>query len=178
MDMETRSIGFHDAGRFGVKGSEPLCIALSWLDSPYEPWCWDLGSVPLETLLRLFKRAYDDATHVMAHNIRRFDLPIINGSLMEHGMPMLGPKLTIDTLKDLKKIAGMSKSQQNLAETFDLEEEKLPMSDAMWRRAGRLNPKALERARQRCRTDVVQNKALYWKLREGEYLHPPKVWRP
>ena len=173
-DIETRKVGFHTAGKFQPDGCEPIALAWSWLDGPVEVYV--LGSVI--TLLEKFRRVYDEADIVTAHYIRKFDLPVLNGAMLEHGFPPLKPKLTIDTKLDLRSRAGVSVSQENLAEMLQVAESKFHMSDYLWREAARLTPEGIEKARRRAYDDVVQHKAMYAALKKGGWLKPAKWWRP
>ena len=62
-------------------------------------------------MLQEFVKAYDEAQLVTGHFIRGHDLPMVNGGLMELGLPTLHRKLTSDTKLDLTKRKYMSVSQ-------------------------------------------------------------------
>lgn len=174
-DIETRKIGFFVGGRFNPDGCEPIAIA----------WSWG-GAVTVRQLVRHspalmlddFVDAYGRADLVTGHYIRKFDLPIINGALMERGRASLPPKLTSDTKSDLIARAGWSSSQENLAAMFEVLEDKYHMSDHRWREATRLTPKGVAHTRRRVRDDVVQHMALRAKLVDLGYLGAPRVWKP
>lgn len=176
-DIETRKVGFISGGQWGPDGCEPIAIAASWIGED-EVHCWALGEHTAETLLNEFRRLYDRADVVTGHYIRKFDLPILNGAMLEHGMQPLEPKMTHDTKQDLVKRAGISASQENLSQMLGLADEKYHMSDADWRDAARLTPEAIINTKKRCTDDVIQHKALYRKLSELGALKPAKVWRP
>lgn len=129
-------------------------------------------------MLEWFVAAYDQADVVTGHYIRKFDLPILNGSLFEHGMSLLSEKDTSDTKLDLKIMAGLGLSQENLSVMHHLEQGKFHMSDAGWREAARLTKEGIERTRRRVVDDVRQHKALRLRLIEDGVLRRPKSWRP
>ena len=129
-------------------------------------------------MLREFKKRYDEADIVTGHYIRGFDLPQINGAMMEHGLEPLGPKLSHDTKNDLVKGSGISKSQENLASMFGIEAPKVRMNMAMWREANRLTEKGLALTYQRVAGDVLQHIQLREVLIERKLLNPPVMWRP
>lgn len=174
-DIETRKIGFHIGGKFNPDGCEPIAIAWSWgngvsvrqlvVDEP-------------EDMLRAFREAYGRADLVTGHYIRNFDLPIINGALMERGWEPLPAKMTCDTKNDLITKAGWSSSQENLSSMFDLLEDKYHMSDTRWREATRLTPEGVRHTRERVRNDVIQHMELRRRLLALDYLGAPKVWKP
>lgn len=144
------------------------------MDGPVEAYV--LGSVI--TLLEKFRRVYDEADIVTGHYIRKFDLPVLNGAMLEHGFPPLPPKRTIDTKLDLRARAGISASQENLAGMLQLAEGKFHMSDYLWREASRLTPEGIEKTRRRVYDDVVLHKALYAALDKRGWLKPARWWRP
>ena len=177
-DIETRLVGFYEAGRFKPKGSEPTAIAASFVgERKVHVWLQPEASVA--EMLGWFVPLYDQADIVTGHYIRKFDLPILNGSLFEHGLPLLDPmKLVSDTKVDLKPFEGLSKSQENLSELLELAESKYHMNDPRWRKATRLTPEGVKRARARVTGDVQQHKVLRKALLDAGVLNPPSVWKP
>lgn len=129
-------------------------------------------------MLKWFRKLYDEADGLTGHNIRKHDLPMLNGAMMELGLPPLGPKLTCDTYADLKKRTGISASQENLGEMLRIDAPKVGMSTIKWRAANRLTPDGIELTRIRVMGDVVQHKALRQALLDRDLLKPPRVWRP
>jgi hypothetical protein len=176
-DIETRKVGFHTGGRWNPDGCEPTAIAFSWVGSD-DIYVKLLGVDDPKEMLLFFKDHYDEADLVTGHYIRRFDLPILNGALIEHGMTPLGEKLSSDTKNDLVDFAGLSKSQENLSAMLSLAEDKYHMSDHNWRLSTRLTPEGIERARRRVMDDVKQHKQLRAALLEAGILKAPRVWRP
>ena len=137
-----------------------------------------LGDVEPEEMIEDFRAAYNKADIVTGHYIRGFDLPLLNGSLIDLQLPILEPKLAQDTKDDLVKFAGISKSQENLAAGFDLHRRKAHMHQAAWRDANRLTTSGLEEARRRVTSDVKQHIELRAKLLRLGYLGPPRLWTP
>lgn len=131
-----------------------------------------------ERMLRAFHKAYSAADGVTGHYIRKHDLPIVNGALMELGLPQLEAKLTCDTKLDLKKRSGISGSQENLASMLGVNAPKVGMSTTTWREANRLTPEGIEATKTRVIGDVVQHKALRLRMLELDMLGPPRVWKP
>ncbi len=151
-------------------------------------WSWDpsdvvevvlLGPLSEREMLEQFVKVYDEADIVTGHYIRKHDLPMINGMMtLEHHMPPLGKKNTIDTKNDLTRRKDLSASQENLSAIFDLPEPKHHMNQSEWRSANRLTPEGLEKTRKRVTDDIVQHKALRAKLTELGLLGPPRLWWP
>jgi hypothetical protein len=129
-------------------------------------------------MLKWFRKLWDQADLVTGHYIRKHDLPIIQGALLELGLPPLDAKLTSDTKLDLIKRGSISTSQEALAAMYALPEPKHHMDQSAWREANRLTPAGVELTRTRVYRDVVQHRALRKRLLEADALKPPRVWRP
>lgn len=171
-DIENRPLSYWYAD---ACTAEVTAIAASF--GPDEPvYCWLLGRDVPEQMLEGFRFLYDQADIVTGHYIRKHDLPIINGAMLEYNLAPLGPKLSSDTKLDLNRIADLSASQESLADMLGIEEEKYHMTQRKWRRANRLLD--IEEAEKRAVGDVRQHQALRSALVEHGYLGPPKVWRP
>ncbi len=136
--------------------------------------CWLLGRHEPEFMLSEFVRMYDEADIVTGHYIRKHDLPIINGALLEYGMPALGPKLVCDTKEDLRPIKDISQSQESLADMLHTVYKKIHMTQRDWRAANRLEE--IEAAQRRVVNDVRQHQELRLKLVELRMLEPPSIW--
>lgn len=139
---------------------------------------WALGRDDNAKMLAGFVALYNVADLVTGHYIRPHDLPIINGALLEQGMPPLSAKLTVDTKEDLVKRRYLSASQENLCAMFGIETPKVHMSNADWREANRLTPAGIQKTIARVTGDVRQHMALYTHLVEHDLLTAPKVWSP
>jgi hypothetical protein len=174
-DIETRRIGFHSAGKFSPDGCEPVAIAAGWADEE-QVYVWTLADSKPFQMLANFRHLWNMAGIVTGHYIRKFDLPIINGALLEHGLPLLSPKLTQDTHGDFVRVAGMSKSQENLSLMLRTGSKKVHMADNDWRQIARLDPDAMEQCRARVKGDVVQHKQDRLALLAAGALKAPKVW--
>lgn len=177
-DIETRRIGFHNGGRFNPDGCEPVIIAAAFDGEPVKT----MSLKPLwserdaRRMMRWFRELWDEADVVTGHYIRKFDLPILNGSLMEWGMEPLSQKLTLDTKLDLKEVGGLSQSQENLSALKDLEASKFHMNDNWWRKVARLTPEGLALAEERVITDVQQHQELRTAL--SRWFKSHVVWSP
>lgn len=128
-------------------------------------------------MLVAFRKAYDAADMVTGHYIRGFDLPLLNGMMLEEGLPPLQSKLSQDTKNDLKKRKGVSVSQENLGVMLHLEAPKIQMNTPYWREANRLSPAGIRRTRKRVIGDVRQHMQLRQSLLDGGWLNRPQVWR-
>lgn len=157
--------------------AEITAIACGWIGEK-QIWCWAIPEVTSEVMLKRFVVMYDQADLVTGHYLRKHDLPLINGALMEHGLPKLQPKMVHDTYLDLVTRSGISASQENLAGMLGLPAPKQGMSQTEWREANRLTPKGVKLAKKRCRADIRQHRELRGRLVELGLLGPPRVWDP
>jgi hypothetical protein len=136
---------------------------------------WVLGEVDTHTMLEGFVELYNRADMVTGHYIRRHDLPIINGALMEFGMAPLGTKLTSDTKLDLVRRKDLSASQESLSAMLGLKAPKVHMTQNDWRLANRLE--RLDLTRNRVVGDIRQHKELRAALLKAGLLGRPKLWK-
>jgi hypothetical protein len=184
-DMECRPMAWY-GGDFVTK--QPTAIAWKWaFEKPTaEPSYMLLGMShepdnldDEETeMLECFRVAFDDADIVTGHFIRGFDLTLADGALIRLDLPLLGEKLTSDTKLDFAKAHGISKSQENLGATFELEHPKIPMNTAKWFESNKLTTKGLEYTRERVLGDVQQHIDLRAEMLARGLLAGPKVWSP
>lgn len=173
-DIENRPLSYWYDGNCTA---EVTAISWSW-GSPSRIETWLLGDYKLETILTAFHDAYDEADIVTGHYIRKHDLPIINGALMELGMEVLSPKLTIDTKLDLLRAKDLSFSQESLAAYLGVEAPKVQMSQADWREGNRLTKRGLALTRRRVEGDIIQHLGMREALTDLGWLSEPKEWRP
>jgi len=157
--------------------AEVTAIAWAWTDQPQDVTVYLLGEVDLPDILAAFVHSYNQADVVTGHFILGHDLPMLNGALLEMGMPPLGDKLVQDTKVHLVRAKGISRSQESLGAMLDLEQPKVQMNQSKWRAANRLTPEGLAHVRERVTGDVRQHIELRQKLLDGGYLRAPKLWR-
>lgn len=175
-DIENRPLSYWYDGN---PTAEITAIAWSWEGSD-EVACALYGA-PYDQIgmLELFCEAYDEADMVTGHYIRKHDLPIINGALMEYGLLPLSAKLSSDTRLDLIKRDGLSMSQEALGAMYGLDAPKCHMTQQDWRDANRLDSEeGFKKTEERVTSDVIQHKQLRAALIEHGCLKAPRVWKP
>jgi len=173
-DIENRPLSYWTPDR---PTAEITAIASCWADDEESMQVYLLGINTPEEILTTFVDRYNEADMVTGHYIRRHDLPIINGALMEYGLPGLLPKLTSDTRLDMYKKGDIPATQEYLGELLELPFPKVHMSQTEWREANRLTVKGIEATRTRVMGDVYQHMALRKKMVEKGLLRAPKIWR-
>lgn len=171
-DIENRPLSYLGSD---FTTAEVTAIAWAWADSS-RVTVRLLGEHDLPSILREFTQAYAQADLVTGHYITGHDLPMLNGALMECGMPALPPKQVSDTKTHLMRSKGLSLSQESLGAMFRLNAEKVQMNQAKWRAANRLTRAGLAEVRKRVAGDVRQHMALRRELLARGYLGPPRLW--
>ena len=175
-DMEARPLGWY-AGDFNHK--EVTMISSAWVDDPEGTMETQVLTKRDDSAVRMVKeflKRYDEADIVVGHYIRGFDLPLLNATCLDLGLPPLSSKMSHDTKGDLVKLHGLSKSMENLGALLGLVHPKVHMNMQNWRQANRLMPEGIEYARIRCEGDVLENIELRAVLLERGYLSAPKLW--
>ncbi len=115
---------------------------------------------------------------VVGHNAVRYDLPMLNGTLVKLGLAPLGKVLVSDTYAHLvKSDYAYSKSLGNMAERFGVQ-RKGGMSEYAWERAYAGDPEYLDKLRRYNMGDVVTTLELRAELLRRQVLKPPQTWEP
>lgn len=199
-DIECRPLSWY-GGDWVTK--EVTAIACAWVgkngkaDGPVSVWLLDpFTLMPLKyrdaadlhvafedastastiAMLEGFRAMFNEADIVTGHYIRGFDLPVLNGAMLEFGLAPLGNKSTLDTKGDLIKAQGLSKSMENLGSTFELKHPKVVMNQAKWRSANRLLPDGIAECRKRVVGDVREHIELRHVMLQRDLLRPPSTW--
>lgn len=189
IDIENRPLSYMGGG---FTSAEITAIAWSWVGSDdvhsfllRHDGYFDFSGPPsggfavtAKDAFTYIQGALSRAGIVTGHYLRKHDLPMLNGTMLENGLPPLTEMLVQDTHGDLKRRKDLSASQESLAAMYRLPEAKHHMSQAEWREANRLTPDGLKFTRKRVVDDVLQHKALRKRLLEMGALREPKWWRP
>lgn len=134
--------------------------------------------LPYPAAHRRFTDELVSADLVYGHNIRRHDLPMLQGQLLRLRLPLLPALRTSDTCRDFPKRKDMSASLENLAGFYGLPGEKVKLTQADWEASNRLDPDGVAHARERVRSDVLLQSELRAVLLAHGTLGPARWWRP
>lgn len=174
-DIENRPLSYWYDGN---PTAEVTVISYKWLKNHSTSVLLAKG-VGNRDILEKFRPIYDSADILVGHNIRTHDLPILNAAYIENGMEPLGPKLTVDTLRDLLRWKDIPRSLEYLCDLLGCPFTKKHMSQDDWRRANRLDPEGLKLAKERCSVDVRATEWVYEELRDrGLLTKQARVWKP
>jgi DNA polymerase elongation subunit (family B) len=177
-DIETIAAGFADPEWVPQKIT---CVAWSWIGSDVveSRVCGPAGIFGKPErrakMLAPLLAALAEADMVTGHNIRRFDLPVIQAEVMRLGLPSLEPVLAQDTIK-LRASKGFKKGQDNLGRLYRIADEKLALDWQAWQDA--YDEDGWQTIRDRAESDVAMHKQLREALLELDYLKEPRRWAP
>lgn len=171
-DVEARATGYGDPDWVP---QEITAIAWSWVGD--DRIACQLRSWGARRMLERFRHAYDQADVITGHNIRKYDLPLLNAEMLRFGFPALGAKVAQDTLRDLVRTKGMKRDQDNLLKHFRVG-QKIPLSWQDWQDA--YAEKGWPVVRDRVVGDVADHKRMREVMLEQGWLkvRPEKLWRP
>lgn len=160
-------------------------MAAAWVDEPGDVWCKAMyaGGKPhmlqLQEMLGEFRELYDQADIVTGHNIMKYDLPVVSGSMVYAGLRPLSPKLASDTYMHGPKAAmTFSRSLENVADMLGLLSGKHHMNNAAWKRSNTLDPDAVEVTKERVSSDVTLHIEVRAAMLERRMLKTPTFWYP
>ena len=116
---------------------------------------------------------------VITHNGPRYDLPLLNGTLVKMGLSPLPPLMVSDTYAGLpKRGLAFSASLGNMAKRFGLEQQKGSMGEVDWERVYAGDREALDDLMHYNIGDVFTTLALHRRLSELGLLKAPQRWQP
>ena len=121
----------------------------------------------------------EEGVLVTGHNLVKYDLPFLNGTLMRLGLDPLPKLLVSDTFAHLpKRGQAFSASLGNMCKRFGVRQQKGSMSEYDWDLVFQGDPEALERLRKYNIGDVNAQLGLRLRLLELGLLGPPRWWYP
>jgi len=107
-----------------------------------------------EKLLVQWTRAqWESGDIVIGQNHVGFDRHFINGVLFRHNLPLLQPRILIDTYQTAKGQLAMSASMSNMVDIMGIGSKDAPKKED-WRLANHGDKQALDRITKRCESDV------------------------
>ncbi len=161
-------------------GRSITAVAWSWLDDDdVDGVVLTRGMRNVAPILKPFMASLRVADIVVGHYIRGFDLPLINGDLERLRWNSLESILSVDTKLDRVSTLGISESLENLVARYELEHEKIPMSEPYWEEHNLWQtPRSCAWVAERVEGDVIATKELYETLASAGRLKAPKLWDP
>lgn len=123
-------------------------------------------------LCKELRAALADADVLVGHNADKFDLKKFNARLIFHKLPPLPLIPTVDTLKEVKKIAAFTSNRLDFLATKLVGKGKIKTEYNLWLSVMQGDKKALNRMVVYCKMDVVRLQQVYEVLRPYMKVHP------
>lgn len=153
------------------KEREVLCIGYAWDDE--EPQCialdYDMLSLTVRDddadreLVNRFSVIAEEATMVVGHNAKQFDIGVLRSRMVKHQVPDFAPFLIDDTYLGTRSIKFPSHKLDYLTKYLGIgSKEEHPYE--MWLDVMMKVPGALDKMVTYCRGDVENNRKLYKRL--------------
>lgn len=179
-DVETTPLIVHTWGLWGhnvpasniIQDRQILCVAWKTLGERRVGGACRSGAVTERAVIEQFREAIDDADILVGHNVDGFDVKHVNAKIIEYGLPPM-PKLhTVDTLKEVRKVAKFSSNRLDFLGDKLVGQRKQPTDMQLWKDCMDGDEAALARMFRYCKNDVTVLEALYLKLRPYMRNHP------
>lgn len=184
-DLETYATGFADPQWVP---QVITCVSWKWhgepkartkvsssIDFAYPGAMPHLQPDAIVQMLYPFLSDFNEADGVITYNGKRFDNPVLNGTMWYCKMPPLSEILTYD-LHEFGRTKGLKKGLDNTAKHLGAAEKKLAMNHAEWTEGyleeGWLTIKA------RAKSDVVLTEQVFDAKRNLGWLKKPTLWKP
>lgn len=101
---------------------------------------------------------------IIGQNHLGFDRHFLNGVLFRYDLPILRPRILIDTYQTAKGEFAMGVSMSNMVDIWKIGSKDAPNKED-WRKANHGDKESLLRIKARCESDVVMTAALWRKLK-------------
>lgn len=182
-DLETYATGFADPAWVP---QVITCVGWKWLGaervfSEVSITYAEAGSMPhlqkhaIHQMLHPFLRELEKADATVTYNGRRFDHPVLNGTMWYLGLPPL-EKVKVYDLHDFGRVKGAKKGLDNVAVHLGAAEGKLALNHSQWTE-GYLE-KGWPKIQLRAKSDVLLTEEVFYLKKRAGWLKPPREWRP
>ena len=116
-------------------------------------------------VLKTFREAIEGADILIAHNGDKFDIKKLNARLIYNRLAPIPKLLTIDTLKEVKKIAAFTSNRLDYLGSHLIGHGKLPTTPDLWMRVLKGDRAAVREMVKYNKVDVIRLEQLYNVLR-------------
>lgn len=126
-------------------------------------------------VIKTLRDVLQDTDLLIHHNGDKFDLKMFNSRLIYHNLEPLQPILTVDTLKEIKKVSKFTSHRLDFLGTkfFGFGKDETP--PGTWLRAMQGNKKDIQTMAKYNKTDVVLLEKIYEKFKPYMKNHP-HIW--
>jgi DNA polymerase elongation subunit (family B) len=156
-----------------IKDREIICICWKTLGEKRTSGIVAGETTTERDILAAFREAVEDADILVGHHIDGFDIKHINAKLIEHDMEPLNKINTLDTLKEVRKVAKFSSNRLDWLARKLLGGGKVDTGGMeLWKQCMNGDTKALAKMLRYCKHDVVLLEQLYLRLLPYMKAHP------
>ena len=128
---------------------------------------------PDRHVVEALRAAVMEADFIIAHNGDKFDLKKLNARVIEQGLPSMPQLQTVDTLKEIRKVAAFTSNRLDyLSSTLLADGGKIKTDMSLWTRIMFGERKAMREMLAYNRRDVTELERVYLKLRPHMRTHP------
>jgi uncharacterized protein YprB with RNaseH-like and TPR domain len=120
-------------------------------------------------LVASYCRRLEEFDILVGWNSTLFDIAVLRGRCLYHGLPILDPHMSIDLMYKASGSAAKigRRSLQSVSEYFEVEERKTPLSVRTWDKAMSGDNAAYEEIVTHCNADVLVTRAVFGVLKRG-----------
>lgn len=166
---DLRQNGWLNPGQV-IERPRTICFAYKWLGEPevFFHAEWDKGGA--KAMVKKAHKVFDEATHIIGFNSRRFDVPHLRTEMIIHELPPPSPHSDIDLMVQAKKhFKFLSNRMGEIAKVLDQDGKLSTGGSDLWRKLRTSKGQDLLEARQlmgkyNCR-DVQLTEELYLLMR-------------
>lgn len=123
-------------------------------------------------VVKRLRDEFEDVDILIAHNGDKFDIKKLNARLIFHGLDPLPKIQTIDTLKEVRKIAQFTSNRLDYLGTHLIGQGKIETSSGLWLSAMKGDRAAVKEMVEYNKVDVERLEELYLKIRPYIKSHP------
>lgn len=120
-------------------------------------------------LVESYCRRLEEYDILVGWNSTLFDIAVLRGRCLFHGLPPLDPHMSIDLMYKASGSAARigRRSLQSVSEYLGVEEKKTPLSVRIWDRAMSGDEAAYQLIVEHCNADVLVTRAVFGLLKRG-----------
>ena len=120
-------------------------------------------------LVESYCKRLEEYDILVGWNSTLFDIAVLRGRCLFHGLPPLDPHMSIDLMYKASGSAARigRRSLQSVSEYLGIEEKKTPLSVRIWDRAMSGDEAAYNLIVEHCNTDVLITRAVFGLLKRG-----------
>lgn len=124
------------------------------------------------SVVKAIREALKDADIIVGHNLDKFDIKKLNARLIYHKLPPLPLIPTVDTLKEVKKVAAFTSNRLDYLAKLFTGEGKMHVEYNLWLDVISGSKTALAKMVKYCKLDVVRLEEVYNHMLPYMKTHP------